>query len=140
TVLLVSRSSPDLRLFNDAAAKVGMSGGATQSGYQPIVLPSDRLPKKWIDYSTLDLAMVSAKELEQMPAASREAIVTWTLAGGNLFVYGVEGDREDSGVLKRLLDLDHRPPHGAEWRKPKPEERNLEAMNDGMSGQSRWIG
>lgn len=127
TVLYVGRSSPDMRNLNEAVAKTSFGAGtAVQNNYQPLTVNPDLVPTKWIDFTMLDMLLVSIKELEQLPAPSRDAIAEWTLAGGNLFVYGLGDDRENSAELKRLLDLDRRPPRNAEWREPKVEERNTE--------------
>jgi hypothetical protein len=128
-VLNVGRSSPDMRNLTEAVAKISFgTGAAVQPNYQPLTVKPEQVPTKWIDFTMLDMLLVSVKDLEQLPAPSRDAIAQWTLAGGNLFVYGLGEDRENSPDLKRLLDLDRRPPHNANWREPKVEERNTEPV------------
>ncbi|MCC6126785.1 MAG: hypothetical protein IT426_17620 [Pirellulales bacterium] len=64
------------------------------------------LPERWIDYTSLDIVCLSMDQLADLasnhPAAYR-AIMDWTQAGGNLWVYGVEGDK---GGWDRLTELE----------------------------------
>ncbi len=132
SVLLVGPFAPDVRVFEDAARRMA-GGSGTQGNYQPNIATRDALPTKWIDYSMLDLVMTPLRELEQMSQPTRDALITWTLAGGNLFVFGVSEPREDNSALKRLLDMDNRPPAGTTWDKPRPEDREFHAPDP--SGQ-----
>jgi hypothetical protein len=136
SVLLIGAFAPDVRYFEDAARRMA-GGSGTQGNYQPNIQPRDLLPTRWIDYSMLDLVMVPLRELEQMSQPTRDALITWTLAGGNLFVFGVSEPREDNSALKRLLDIDHRPPAGATWDKPQPEDRQFHAP-DPSGQQTAW--
>jgi tetratricopeptide (TPR) repeat protein len=120
SILLVSRATPDWRMFNQATGNYLAGGGGGQT--QPTILPPEKMPTRWIDYTTLDLVLVPLAELEQMPAAARDALVGWALAGGNLLVFGVGTEREKA-TLDRLLELEHRLPTGAAWRQPKLEDR-----------------
>jgi hypothetical protein len=136
TVAHVGRSSPDLRNMTEAVTKITVGAGAVpQNTYQPLSLKPEQVPSKWIDFTMLDLLLISVTELDALPAERRDAIAQWTLAGGNLFVYGLGDDRENSPDLKRLLDLDRRPPQNAEWQVPKVDQRNTDSLAQGTSQQ-----
>ncbi len=66
------------------------------------------LPRRWIDYSGLDVVCLTLEQLgvlkEKNPAALR-AVQQWTAAGGNLCVYGVGEDWNGVGRLEGLLGL-----------------------------------
>jgi hypothetical protein len=138
TILLVARSSPDLRNLTEAASRIESGSSNTQGGYQVLVVPAEKLPPKWIDYSLLDVVMLSTQQLDQLTPESREAIIAWTMSGGNLFVYGAR-DGENSPELIRLLDLENRSPRGAEWRPPRSEDHNTEMVFAGQGGMI-WTG
>lgn len=123
-MLLIDSSAPDMQFITEAASRVSTGQAATQPGVQPIIVTPKNAPTKWVDYSMIDLIMIKATQLDQLSTESRDAIAAWTIAGGNLFVYGVQDDRENSPVIKRLLDLDNRGPRDAEWRQPRDEDRN----------------
>jgi hypothetical protein len=126
-VAVIGNSSPDLRNMIAAVTQITTGQNTTNTGnYAPLILKPGNAPTKWIDYTTLDMVLISIRDLEQMPAAARDAMVAWTLAGGNLFIYGTSGDRENAPELNRLLDLDRRMPSGASWRRPRLEDRNAE--------------
>lgn len=126
TVAIIGNSAPDMRNLSAAITQVTLGqSAANAANYAPMMVKGSEAPTKWIDYTMLDMVVVSLKELEQLPGPARDAILTWTSAGGNLFVYGVD-DRENSAELKRLTDFERRPPQGAEWRRPRGEDRNAE--------------
>jgi hypothetical protein len=126
-VAVVATSSPDLRNLTAAVSQVTTGQSASNfASYAPLLLKPADAPTKWIDYTMMDLILISARELEQMPAAARDALATWTLAGGNLFVYGLSDDRENAPELNRLLDIERRLPRAAAWRRPRVEDRNVE--------------
>ncbi len=136
SVLLIGKFAPDVRVFEDAARRMA-GGSGPQGNYQLNVQPRDALPTRWIDYSMLDLVMVPLRELDQMSQPTRDALITWTLAGGNLYVFGVSEPREDNPTLKRLLDIDDRPPVGATWNKPQSADREFHAP-DPSGQQAAW--
>ncbi|MCX7427299.1 MAG: hypothetical protein NTW96_16930 [Planctomycetia bacterium] len=94
--------------------------------------PAD-LSENWIDYTSLDIICLSIDELAALatsrPGAFR-AILAWTSAGGNLWVYGVEGENDRWQRLPELTALVGLPPaeeHDTTrqgWT--KPEEAELE--------------
>jgi hypothetical protein len=67
-----------------------------------------KLSRRWIDYSGLDVLCLSLGQLDQLaqqhPAALR-AVLDWTAAGGNLWVYGVGEDWQRVGELEDLVGL-----------------------------------
>jgi hypothetical protein len=131
-IALITSTSPDLRHLSSAVTEI--TAGKNQPGgstYAPMLLKPGEAPTKWIDYTMLDMAIISIRELDQMPAAAREALASWVLAGGNLFVYGLSEDRENDPQLRRLLDLDRRAPRGVAWQVPRVEDRNAEFVGLG---------
>ncbi len=83
------------------------------------------LPRKWIDYSSLDLVCLSLAQLRSLRAQRPEvfsAIRDWTAGGGNLLVSGVELDTSGLAGLKALLNLakatDERSAGENGWAKP----------------------
>lgn len=137
--LLVSRTAPDWRLFEQAVTNflVGSSGHAASHS----VIAPQTAPTRWIDFTMLDLVLVPISELEQLPSASRDALIAWTLAGGNLVVYGVSTE-QDEAALDRLLDLKQRAVAQATWRQPRQEDRGVappgSVSNPGSVGSASW--
>jgi hypothetical protein len=91
-----------------------------------VVRPAAELPQRWIDYSNLDVVCLSLGQLEELAdnnPSALEAVLHWTAAGGNLWVYAVGQDWQRVGRLEDLLGL---PPGAAEksdpvdrgWSKP----------------------
>ena len=67
----------------------------------PGILLSE-LPTQWIDYSAVDLMLVSIDELQRLSTsypAQFQAVQRWARAGGNLIVYGVGDDWEKLSTL-----------------------------------------
>jgi hypothetical protein len=82
-------------------------------------LPQD-LPDQWINYSGFDIVCISCEQLAALRSARPEAfraLVAWTAAGGNLWVFGLGSDWRPVGELDRLLDL---PAQGGGQDKPVP--------------------
>ncbi len=66
------------------------------------------LPQRWIDYSSLDVVCLSLEKLDQTASknpAALKAILRWTAAGGNLWVYGMGQDWRRLEELEDLLGL-----------------------------------
>ncbi|HEV3006141.1 MAG TPA: hypothetical protein VGX78_16855, partial [Pirellulales bacterium] len=85
---------------------------ATQAaGYPANLLATvaiDRLPQRWIDYTSVDLVCVPLDLLERLAVEYPErwtAIRRWTSAGGNLLVSGIGTNFEQLAELERLLDV-----------------------------------
>ncbi|HEV3023936.1 MAG TPA: hypothetical protein VGX76_15785, partial [Pirellulales bacterium] len=71
-------------------------------------LAVDRLPQRWIDYTSVDLLCVSLEQLQRLAVEYPErwtAIRRWTSAGGNLLVSGIGTNFEQLAELERLLDV-----------------------------------
>lgn len=103
------------------------------------------LPQRWIDYSSLDIVCLSLGQLEELagknPLALR-AVLEWTAAGGNLWVYGMGQDWRGVGKLEDFLAL---PPGAADtsdplkrgWRKPDDADY-LRPVQGGLSEASEF--
>jgi len=114
--------------------------------------PSSELPERWIDYSGLDVVCVTLDDLakldQQRPRALR-AILDWTAAGGNLWVFGAGEDWKRLGQLEQLVGLPSTPdgpaPSPADaWREPGPElfgqpVRGALSSEPGFIGDD-WVG
>jgi len=105
------------------------------SGPLPSVMavPPAKMPRRWIELSGMDVVCVSVDRLAELAERHKEAhgaLLAWTAAGGNLWVYGVaKGDDRWGrlGEVERLLRL---PPPSepaepgqktpAGWRRPDP--------------------
>ncbi len=126
TIMFIGRSTPDMRLLSEASNKITTGQPAAGNMQTALAVKPERVPEKWIDFTMLDLVVISLREFEQLPPVKRDSLVAWALAGGNFFIYGLGDDAENSLDLKRLLDLDRRPPQKAEWRTPRKEDRNTD--------------
>jgi hypothetical protein len=111
-----------------------------------INFPAPALPSRWIDYSSLDIVCMSLDQLadlaEKNPAAFR-AILEWTNAGGNLWVYGIaeaDGPWTRLGKLEKLLNIPSTPktPDLSEgnWIAPGDENQDIEQPNEPLQGIS----
>jgi len=109
-VLMLGKEKPDTsRLIapfpEDAywiSPQVAMSTSSTPPFEMPTVQMRDvaELSDRWIDYSSLDVLCMSFSELTQLKQSHPKtfrAVLSWTVAGGNLWVYGLGGDWESSG-------------------------------------------
>jgi hypothetical protein len=77
------------------------------------LLPPASLPERWIDYSGIDVVILSFSDLTLLRdkhAAKWRAMRDWLGAGGVLCVYDVGGERLDQ--LSRMLDLPPKPAEG----------------------------
>ena len=153
-LLIVADALPDTTKLADsmteaAAVMVEMAqrrGGYSNTPQTPIVntplptamavVPGD-LPDKWIDYTCLDIVCLSIDELAALaksrPAAFR-AILDWTAVGGNLWVYGIETDKERWQRLPELMGLLGLPvdrkidPAKQGWRQPDKSDFGRESV------------
>jgi hypothetical protein len=138
-VMLVGRAAPDWRVFDQAVTNflIGTSGSSpTHAVVQP-----EKLPARWIDFTMLDLVLISISDVAQLPTPSRDALVAWALAGGNLVVYGVSTERDEAD-LDQLFDLKQRALPAASWRKPRQEDRGVAppgtAANPSAFNSASW--
>ncbi|HWB09879.1 MAG TPA: hypothetical protein VG826_11660 [Pirellulales bacterium] len=89
-----------------------------------ITLPSNYLPRRWIELSCLDIICISVDELEQLFTAEPEqfqALRDWTMAGGNLIVFNVGAQFEPLATLSKRL-AGHSDPDETVWTRPKPDD------------------
>jgi len=84
------------------------SAGAKMPLPTAMARPATEVPRRWIDYTNLDLICLSAEQLaalgRQQPEAFR-AMLEWAFAGGNLCVYGVGQDWGRLPELESLVGL-----------------------------------
>lgn len=108
------------------------------------------LSQAWIDYSSLDVVCLSLDQLAELKSDYSEvhrAVLRWTAAGGNLWVYGVGQDGEKLGELERLVDLprglsDGSDPAARGWIEPKDRDRQrlLTGTWSGEYGGEVYVG
>jgi len=84
------------------------------------------MPQRWIDYSSLDVVCLSLIQLDRMRQKHPkrfQAILQWTSAGGNLWVYDV-GD--DLSKLEDIVELspDDGKPSDCGWQDPSDKASN----------------
>jgi hypothetical protein len=146
------QSSGTFYTFNSAPQRMAMF---SQTG--SIASLAD-LPDRWIDYSGLDVIFATVTELEQLKNQHPEkwqAIRRWVMAGGNLWVYGLDGAVANAAQtpqlnkpgqtskpkwerlreLNELIDFGDAPPPSQEdkdklaagWRDPDPSLANEQA-------------
>lgn len=88
--------------------------------------PVSSLPLRWIEYSSLDVVCISLDELTKLKAQRRtsfDGLLAWTVAGGNLWVYGVGTDWQQLSQLESLVDFPRtndsdKRPTAHDWREP----------------------
>ncbi len=85
--------------------KTAVAGGEVAFSDDHQVLPPVMLPKSWVDYTGVDMVMISLKTLAELPADERAAILQWTQTGGTLVIYEVGEQPDSSPELKKLLNL-----------------------------------
>jgi len=125
----------------------GTSGPSSNQLPTVIARPSSELPERWIDYSGLDVVCATLDDLAQLeqqrPRALR-AILDWTAAGGNLWVFGAGEDWKRLGQLEGLAELTS-PPDGPSpspadtWREPRSELFG-QPVRGALSGEPGMIG
>ncbi|QDU25715.1 hypothetical protein ETAA8_07850 [Anatilimnocola aggregata] len=110
------------------------------------VLPPSELPTKWINYSSLDLILISLADLKDMakshPAVMR-ALADWNRAGRFLIVFNTGEDFAGLEQLEKLLQLaplpnpDENDTRG--WQKPSPYRPGevLRGLVDNNNGNLR---
>lgn len=84
-----------------------------------LALNSSRLPESWLGYSTVDLVFVSRRELTDLPAPQRRALLDWAGTGGTLLVTSAgEGATDDATwneLLAQTAKTSWRPASRDEW-------------------------
>jgi hypothetical protein len=100
-----------------------------------ITVPSNYLPERWIELSSLDIICIPLGDLEQLAASEPErcqALRDWTAAGGNLIVFDVglkDLGPKDLGpkferleALSKLLAGYSGDQTADAWTRPKPTD------------------
>jgi len=123
--------APVMQYMNVPTA-VGMGGNApNSSGSTPFVqlpsalaLPIEAFPKKWIEYTNLDVVCLSMDQLDKLRMKHRrafDALLAWTAAGGNLWIYGVGNDWERLAELESWVEFpvsEETAPQARGWSEP----------------------
>ena len=107
--------------------------------FGPLFLGSalSELPENWLEYSNVDLLAVTladAKSMAQANPTRWRAIRDWTLAGGNLFIFGLDKSWNDLGELDALVGLAAGSSQTSGWKQTPNtipvEENNFNAPSD----------
>ncbi|NLY00579.1 MAG: hypothetical protein GXY83_31165 [Rhodopirellula sp.] len=87
------------------------------------------LPLNWLDYSNLDVVCLSLDELRGIAKTQAgRALLRWTEAGGNLFVFGIGSDWQRLPNLEAIVGLRQSKPESegerqfSEWVPPDPKQ------------------
>jgi len=100
-----------LPVENIQAQRYGTVNAGQQTGYPADLLAAvaiDRLPQRWIDYTSVDLICVTLNQIKRLAEDHPPrwaALRHWTAAGGNLLVSGMGNDFAQLEEAERLLDL-----------------------------------
>jgi len=134
TMLMVDRK-PNLQELARAMPEAQDFWMQYNNGRQPgnllnfVARSPGELPRRWIDYSSIDVVCLSLAQLDRLQkehTAAYQAILDWTNGGGNLWVYGIGDDRRRLGDLEDLAGLS---PGSADntvetsqrgWKEPAP--------------------
>ena len=82
-----------------------VTAGRRTSAPLDFVLEPARLPANWLGFTSLRAVVIGPKEWEQLNAAQKDALLTWTACGGDLVF--VDGD------MNALFPAGQRPPESA---------------------------
>ena len=82
------------------------AGGARTPPPLDFVLEPARLPTNWLGFTSLRAVVIGPKEWEQLTAAQKDALLTWTACGGDLLF--VDGD------VSALFPAGQTPPGGTD--------------------------
>jgi hypothetical protein len=111
--------------------------------------PGASLPTQWLGYSSLDIVCISLEELTKLAEKETDrfrALLEWTAAGGNLWVYGVGDDWKGLPKLGSLADFPAAPkpagniPSSRGWQEPNRSLFNqpLRGINDTTSARDAY--
>jgi hypothetical protein len=125
-LIVVDPSSP----FSLASAGWARTMGGPTGGYAPagrlldFVLEPSRLPANWLGFTSVRAVLIGPKEWEHLSEPQKDALLTWTACGGDLFF--VDGDlatlfpgrpaltaRTDPAVAAHFFGRIHLPSSGA---------------------------
>ena len=120
-------------LTGESAGAAGGGGpygsyyGSGYPGYAPDadvqLVPARSLPTAWVDYTSLDLVVISLTDLSTLDEGRRNALAAWLETGGNLLVWGTDKLPDGEASLNRLLSLDRRTAIAPSWQKATMQQR-----------------
>ncbi|OYV81538.1 MAG: hypothetical protein B7Z73_17970, partial [Planctomycetia bacterium 21-64-5] len=90
-----------------------------------ITVPYNHLPRRWIEFSSLDIVCLSLADLTALRTGEPErwqALRRWAAAGGNLFVFGVGAKLDRIDEISDALQLPRGDDTAGEWTKPNPAD------------------
>ncbi|HVA48459.1 MAG TPA: hypothetical protein VNH11_18995 [Pirellulales bacterium] len=90
-----------------------------------ITVPYNHLPRRWIEFSSLDIVCLSLADLTALRGAEPErwqALRRWAAAGGNLLVFGVGAKLDRIDEISDALQLPRGDDTAGEWTKPNPAD------------------
>lgn len=82
--------------------------GAVGDAFVAVTLAVDQLPTKWIDYSAVDVVVLTPDDLYELAESRPDAVVAlsrWLRTGGQLWVHSVGNDWQRLGDVERRLQL-----------------------------------
>jgi hypothetical protein len=88
-------------LSSPAGSRSVFVPGSGPSGVLDFVLEPARLPDNWLGFTSLRAVFIGPTEWEQLDEAQKQALLTWTACGGDLFFV--------DGNLDALLPSGHQP-------------------------------
>jgi hypothetical protein len=134
--LFVTTAQPDVSAFGFVPTIAQPTGGAVPATRQPMTnsiaqiesftsLAPSELFDDWINYCGLDMIFIAQSDLDALAGArpkARQALRDWTLAGGNLCVFGVGADWHGLAALDEWLNVAGDPDAAAQplrgWSEP----------------------
>jgi hypothetical protein len=88
-------------LSGPAGSRPVVVPGSGPSGVLDFVLEPARLPDNWLGFTSLRAVFIGPTEWDQLDAPQKQALLTWTACGGDLFFV--------DGTLDALLPAGHQP-------------------------------
>jgi hypothetical protein len=112
------------------------------------LLPPNLLPDRWLDYTNIDVLLISRVELQGLKDQFPEkwlALRTWLFAGATLCVYDVGEEFEHRGEIEQLMQLDpvsadDQPDLAGGWHEPsvKGFTNTIDATKSINGGVTWW--
>jgi len=132
---------------NNNYSTVTDSSGAEQLP-TAIWRPAKELSENWIDYTALDVVCLSLEQFKSLDGPQRQAVLQWTHAGGNFWVYGIGEKWERLGQLDGLTGQPSMPPEEQSPPEEQPDpagqnasstlERSLPVEKESESSTHGW--
>ena len=114
----------------------------TSFDFEVLTLKLADFPRRWIEYSCLDVIALSTAELQQLSqqnSAAFTAMSRWVRTGGELWVCDVGNELESLPAVCKLLQMpDLILPTSAEAGKDSNEVDNLRASNQNRPAANGW--